>query len=282
MMRWLVILAPLSLCLFSCNTSDSKQEAATQAGAEGAERTEAQLIWQDEFEGNGVDTTKWTVVEGNGCPELCGFGNNERQTYTSSPGNLSVEDGKLVITARKDSTYTSAKLVTEGKGDWQYGYIEVRAKLPEGRGTWPAIWMLPTLEGRGMKWPDDGEIDIMEHVGYNQGWVYSTIHTDKYNHLEGTQKSDSIRIEDASEAFHTYAIDWDDKQITWLLDGEDYLTLEKGNDDKSGWPFDAPFHLILNTAVGGDWGGREGIDDRVWPQPFEIDYVRVYNKKPGA
>ena len=236
-------------------------------------------VWVDDFEGDLLDTAKWTPIVGNGCPDNCGFGNNELQYYQGESENVTVSNGTLKITARKDSVneqlYTSAKLVSKSKGDWRYGRIEVKAKLPEGRGTWPAIWMLPTLD-RKMNWPLDGEIDIMEHVGYNQGMVYGTIHTKKYNHIVGTQKSDSIYLEDASEVFHVYGVEWDEQKMVWSVDGEEYLTLTKDNEDYKGWPFDQEFHLILNLAVGGNWGGKFGVDDSIWPQTMEIDYVKVY------
>lgn len=241
------------------------------------------LIWSDEFnDSDKLNTDKWNIIVGDGCPNNCGFGNNEKQFYTDSTGNVRVEDGKLIIEAHKvddERSFTSAKLTTKGKGDWYTGYIEVKAKLPEGIGTWPAIWMLPTLE-RGMNWPADGEIDIMEHVGYNQGMVYGTIHTEAYNHVKGTQKSDSIKIDDAHENFHTYAIHWTEDKIDWLIDGNLYQTIEKNNEDVAGWPFNNKFHLILNLAIGGNWGGKYGIDDKVLPQTLEIDYVRVYKNKP--
>ncbi len=256
------IIAFISLAVCQSATSQTKEMA---------------LVWQDEFDGSELDLTKWTSIEGDGCPELCGFGNNELQYYTSD--NLSVEDGNLILETRKESRgnqeYTSVKLVTQGKGDWQYGRVDVRAKLPYGRGTWAAIWMLPSLE-RAMNWPDDGEIDIMEHVGYNQGTIYGTIHTAKYNHKIGTQKNDSLYLEDAHTAFHNYSVVWDEKQMTWSIDGEEYFTLEKGNDTKEGWPFDQRFHLILNVAVGGDWGGLKGVADDIWPQQMVVDYVRIY------
>lgn len=270
-----MILPVMLLCLIGCtNPSSDKPDEGSNSKPE-----KGQPVWQDEFEGNTIDTSKWTVITGDGCPDLCGFGNNELQTYSDAPENLKVEDGKLVITARKDSLYTSAKLVTEDKGDWKYGYIEVRAKLPEGRGTWPAIWMLPTLD-RDMRWPRDGEIDIMEHVGYNQNMVYTTIHTEKYNHIQNTQKWDSLQVENVAQTFHTYAIDWTEEGLTWYIDGEPHYSLEKGDEDKAGWPFDEKFHLILNLAIGGGWGGRMGIDDSIWPQEFVIDYVRVYDEMP--
>ena len=235
------------------------------------------LVWSDEFNDLDIDATKWNVVVGNGCPELCGFGNNELQYYRRE--NLREANGKVIMTARKDSVegsgFTSVKITTEGKGDWQYGRVEVRAKLPFGTGTWPAIWMLPTLD-RDRVWPDDGEIDIMEHVGYNQGMIYGTIHTKKFNHLLGTEKNDSILVQDAHENFHVYALEWNEKSLSWFVDDALYLHMEKGVENEDGWPFDKKYHLILNLAVGGSWGGRNGVDEDIWPQTMEIDYVRVY------
>lgn len=240
------------------------------------QNTEPELVWSEEFNYEGLpDSDKWSYNVGGH-----GWGNNELQYYTKKRSdNARVEDGKLIITAKKETfkkkQYTSARLITKNKGDWKYGKIEVRAKLPDGFGTWPAIWMLPTLD-RGLDWPKDGEIDIMEHVGYNLGTVYGTIHTKKYNHMIGTQKSDSIYIADLHENFHVYSINWDDKQITWSVDNEEYLTLFKENEDELGWPFDKEFHLILNLAVGGNWGGKMGVDEDIWPKQLEVDYVRVY------
>ncbi len=236
-------------------------------------------VWSDEFDGAFPNKEKWTIYVGNGCPDICGFGNNELQYYSDRKQNVRIENGILILEAQKDTIgtqgYTSAKLISKGKGDWKYGRIEVKAKLPQGRGTWPAIWMLPTLD-RQLNWPLDGEIDIMEHVGYHQGWVLGTIHTDKYNHVKLTQKSDSVYIPDASDKFHVYGISWDADKIEWFVDDKVYHRTEKNGEDYSGWPFDQPFHLILNLAVGGNWGGKMGVDDSIWPQRLEIDYVKVY------
>lgn len=240
------------------------------------------LLWSDEFNGKTeAISEKWNIITGNGCPEMCGFGNNEFQYYTENTSNLKIENGHLIITALhdpEDTTYTSAKITSENKGDFKYGYIEVRAKLPEGRGTWPAIWMLPSLE-KEMQWPLDGEIDIMEHVGYNQDMIYGTIHTEAYNHTKGTQKSDSLKVDNSANSFHIYAIDWQKDYIEWSIDGEVYNRVEKKSDDLEKWPFDKSFHIILNFAVGGNWGGKYGVDSTVFPQTMEIDYVRVYTKK---
>ncbi len=237
------------------------------------------LLWSDDFDGDKLDRRNWKVYVGNGCPELCGFGNHELQYYTDEPDNIKLKDGKLLITALKQSKglnhYTSAKILTKGRRSWKYGRIEVSARLPEGRGTWPAIWMLPERSKYG-GWPSSGEIDIMEHVGYKQGKIYGTIHTESFNHMYNTQKSDSVMLTDASEAFHEYAIEWREDRIDWFIDGEKYFTFNNSGKNSDDWPFDRSFHLILNVAVGGDWGGKEGIDDSIWPQSMEIDYVRVY------
>lgn len=241
------------------------------------------LVWADEFEVTGKpDSTRWDYDRGDGCPMVCGWGNNEEEFYTDSLKNAQIKDGNLVITAVQEQmngkSYTSARLVTRGKASWLYGRIEVRAKLPVGRGTWPAIWMLPE-ENKYGGWPKSGEIDIMEHVGYDSGVVHGTLHSDKYNHLKGTQKEGKITIADARQSFHTYAVEWEPETVRFYADDSLYHEVPKVKDDGSdGWPFDQKFHLILNLAVGGNWGGKEGIDPSIWPQSFYIDYVRVYSR----
>lgn len=237
------------------------------------------LVWQDEFNGSTLDTSKWTAYVGDGCPELCGFGNNELQYYTDRSENISFEDGKLIISALADSVkqraYSSAKLTTKTKGDWQYGRFEVMAKVPEGKGNWPAIWMLPT-ENKYGGWPRSGEIDIMETVGYDRGNVHGTVHTQSFNHMLGTQKGDSVQVDDFSEAFHLYAVEWYADRIDFFIDDNKYHTFENTSLNSDDWPFDHPFYLILNIAIGGSWGGKYGIANDVFPNRMEIDYVRVY------
>lgn len=235
-----------------------------------------ELVWSDEFEYSGKpDPSKWKIQTGDGCPELCGWGNNELQTYTGNLKNVRVEDGILVIEAHKSAeVYTSAKLLSHNDGNWKYGRIEVKAQLPSGRGTWPAIWMLSSKENRD--WPADGEIDIMEYVGYNPNMIYGTVHSEAYNHIRNTQRVDSVVIEKAEDKFNVYAIEWTSEQIRWYVNNQHYHTFDKQGDSKDQWPFDHPFHLILNIAVGGNWGGKYGVDDSIWPQQFLIDYVRVY------
>lgn len=243
--------------------------------------TAYELVWSDEFEYEGLpDTAKWSYDVGDGCPDLCGWGNDELEYYTEARAeNARVREGTLVIEARKESyegrQYTSARLLTRGRRAWRYGRIEVRAKLPSGRGTWPAIWMLPEEWSYG-GWPSSGEIDIMEHVGHEPNRVYATAHTEAFNHAIGTQNTDTLRLADAEDTFHTYAIEWTPEEIRWFADDTLYSTFRNRHATYREWPFDRPFHLILNIAVGGGWGGAEGVDDTIWPQRMVIDYVRVY------
>jgi len=235
------------------------------------------LIWSDEFNGKGLpDAAKWNYDTGGS-----GFGNEEAQFYTKDRlENARVENGKLIIEARKENRenkhYTSARLLTRGRFAFQYGTVEVRAKLPEGRGTWPAIWM---MSEDMKKWPDDGELDIMEHVGYHQGYIHASVHTNKYNHIIQTQKTDTLFVKEASEKFHVYKADWSPEKIDVYVDDQKFFTYENKEKSYSAWPFDKPYFLILNLAIGGFWGGKEGIDEKIFPQRFEIDYVRVYQNK---
>lgn len=236
------------------------------------------LVWSDEFNKAGLpDSTKWAYeVGGNG------WGNNELEYYTSRrPENARIENGKLIIEARKEAysgrDYTSARLFTKGKKEWKYGRIEALAKLPTGRGTWPAIWMLGDAVSTA-GWPRGGEIDIMEHVGFDEGVVHGTVHTEAYNHVKQTQKGQQITVNDATKAFHLYAIEWTADKIDFFVDDQKYYTVEKTvlGSDVAQWPFDQPFYLLLNLAVGGGWGGQKGVDESIWPQRMEVDYVRVY------
>ena len=245
------------------------------------EQKDATLVWSDEFDRPGApDSTKWNYDLGDGCPDNCGWGNNELQYYTRDEKNVRVKDGKLIIEAIKDSVqskgFTSTKIVSKHKGDWLYGRFEIKAKLPRGHGTWPAIWMLPTDWKYG-GWPASGEIDIMEHVGYDPGVIHGTIHTESYNHIKQTQKEGIITVADAEATFHVYSVDWQESKMDFFVDGKRYHTVIRDpKDDFKGWPFDQQFYLILNVAVGGNWGGAKGVDPDIWPQRMEVDYVRVY------
>lgn len=239
------------------------------------------MVWADEFDYTGLpDSSKWNYDVAAPC-----WVNNEAQAYFANRlENSRVENGHLIIEARKDNhqnyPYSSARLITKGKGDWTYGRIEVKAKLPFGRGTWPAIWMLPTIWELGDKsWPDNGEIDIMEHVGYNESLIHASIHCNNYVWIYNTQKTDTLRVPDATSSFHVYAMEWDENQIKMFVDSTHYFTFNNEQKDWKTWPFYRDFHVILNIAIGGAWGGMKGIDDSIFPQKMEIDYVRVYQKK---
>lgn len=238
------------------------------------------LVWADEFNYNGLpDSTKWSFeTKGNSY----GWGNNEKQFYTDKKlSNASVNNGVLQIIARKENIenrqYSSARLSSVNKAEFQYGKFEIRAKLPNGKGTWPAIWML----GKNItttKWPECGEIDIMEHVGYDPGVVHGTIHTAAYNHMIGTQKGKTIKTKNPYDDFHTYELVWTKEKMEFFMDGMLYNTIINEHKSTKEWPFDQPFYMILNLAIGGDWGGKKGIDENIFPAVFEIDYVRVYKQ----
>jgi len=236
---------------------------------------ESTPVWADEFEYSGApNSAKWGYDIGGD-----GWGNNELQYYTNSANNVSVENGILSITARRESMngreYTSTRLISKGKGDFLYGRIEVKAKLPTGKGTWPAIWMLPTDWAYG-GWPKSGEIDIMEHVGYDQNKVHITVHTEAYNHSINTQKSATKVVPGVSTDFHTYRVDWTPYSIKGFIDGEQIYNFINEGKGYAGWPFDKKFHLLMNVAFGGNWGGAQGVDPSVLPQKMEVDYVRVF------
>jgi beta-glucanase (GH16 family) len=235
------------------------------------------LVWSDEFDYTGaLDSTKWGYDIG-----ASGWGNNELQYYSSDPVNARAENGMMIIEAiryeDREPAYSSARVVSRGKRDWTYGRFEIRVKLPSGRGTWPAIWMLPTEWNLGNGgWPDNGEIDIMEHVGYDPGKVHASTHCHTYNWPNNTQKTSTINIPDAQDEFHSYIMEWYPEKIDMYVDSVKYFTSTNDGTGWEAWPFNKDFHLILNIAVGGNWGGAQGIDTTIFPQKMEIDYVRVY------
>jgi beta-glucanase (GH16 family) len=225
-------------------------------------------VWSDEFDGSGpIDSQRWTFEEGR-------VRNKEMQIYTRS--NARRENGVLVIEARKEGEgITSSSVTTEGRQSWTYGRIEVKAKLPTGRGTWPAIWMLG-VNRKQAGWPACGEIDIMENVGYEPDIIHANVHTRRYNHAAKTGRGDKISIPRPFDDFHVYAVEWTQAKMDFFVDGTKYFTLANDGAGVDSWPFDQPQYLILNLAIGGSWGGRQGVDEGIFPQRFEIDYVRVY------
>ncbi|PIQ60917.1 MAG: hypothetical protein COV99_09930 [Bacteroidetes bacterium CG12_big_fil_rev_8_21_14_0_65_60_17] len=241
------------------------------------------LVWSDEFDQDGlVDPDKWSYQVGGG-----GWGNAELQFYTDKrEENARVEGGHLIIEAIHEpfsgNEYTSARLRSLNKGDWLYGRVEVRARLPRGLGTWPAIWMLASESDHGNRgWPDTGEIDIMEAVGHDPGRTHSAVHTNALNHLLGNNPSATANVATSADEFHVYALEWTPTRITTFVDGETNLVYNRSNADWRRWPFDRPFHLLLNLAVGGTWGGAQGVDPNDFPAQFAIDYVRVFEDAAG-
>lgn len=256
-----------------------------------ASAAEWELVFSDEFDYAGLpDPNKWDY-------EVGFIRNEESQYYTNArKENARVEDGTLIIEAIKEkfpnpaynpgsrarrpefAEYTSASLITLGKESWRYGRVEVRAKLPTGRGTWPAIWMLGT-NMRQVAWPTCGEIDIMENVGFDPNKIYANIHTQDYNHVKKTGKGNNVEVEKPYEKFHVYAIEWFEDRIDFFIDDNKYFTFKNEGTGNAVWPYDKEHYLILNLAIGGSWGGQKGIDDSIFPQKYYIDYVRVYKSK---
>jgi beta-glucanase (GH16 family) len=232
------------------------------------------LVWADDFEIDGApEMKKWGYDIGGH-----GWGNAEAETYTNNRENSSIANGVLRITARNDSSrWTSARIKTQDIAHWTYGYFEIRAKLPSGTGTWPAIWMLPNRDRYGT-WPNSGEIDIMEHVGFDPNRIHTTMHSGAYNHQQNTQKGTSLMVENVTGQFHTYGIEWESRYIQWFIDDKPVYRYENPGLGTAEWPFDIPYYLIMNIAIGGSWGGQKGIDPALREAVMEIDYVRVYQK----
>lgn len=250
-----------------------------------------ELVWSDEFSEPGLpDPAKWKYDTAR---NEKGWFNKEKQYYAAArPENSRVEDGRLIIEARRENLtkaefpdwggqeYSSARLVSQGLGDWTYGFFEIRAKLPCGVGTWPAIWMLPS--DPAVEWPEGGEIDIMEHVGFEPGVIHHSIHTTAFNFSRGTQKTSQHLLSDACEAMHKYQLLWTPDFLLFGVDDQPKLLFKKESDKRARWPFDQPQHLLLNIAIGGTWGGQKGIDAAALPARMEIDYVRVYQPKAAG
>lgn len=242
----------------------------------GALQAKPRLVWSDEFNDGKLNDDNWTILTGFGSNND-GWGNHELQNYT--PDNISFRKGKLVITARKVADdkkrgdYTSSRITTKKKQQFLYGRVEARMKLPTGTGVWPAFWMLGA-EGR---WPDCGEIDIMEYVGYQPSVHHSALHT--RSSFGNTVNKKEIEIKNLEKEFHVYGISWDKDKIEFYIDdpNKPFYVYSPQEKNAKTWPYDKPHYILLNFAVGGDWGGRMGVDNSVFPQEFVIDWVRVYS-----
>ncbi|WP_164545769.1 glycoside hydrolase family 16 protein [Paenibacillus albus] len=243
------------------------------------------LIWNEDFEGPDIDLSRWDYDIGGH-----GWGNNERQYYTKEARNAYIKDSKLIIKAIQEeyegSPYTSAKLVTRGKADWLYGRFEIRAKLPSGQGIWPAFWMLPTDPQLYGNWPSSGEIDMMEMVGKEPNRVHGTLHMGNPHIYKGG--SFALAEGNFADHFHIFTLDWTPEQIRWYIDGELYHKSSEWYSRETEFaeptpypaPFNQPFYLMLNLAVGGYWPGSPD-ESTVLPQMLEVDYIRIYQPEDG-
>jgi len=229
------------------------------------------LIWEEEFDGDTLNENIWNFELGNGCPNICGWGNNEKQFYTKN--NHSVKDGFLTIKAAlEDSVYTSTRITTKDKFEFKYGKVQIKAKLPKGKGMWAAFWMLGSnIDSVG--WPKCGEVDILEYVGKEPNMALTSLHTQ--NSHGNTINTKKTSIDNIDEGFHIYEANWTSNKIEFSVDGNLLYTFNPESSDVDIWPFNQPFYLILNLAVGGNLGGQE-VDNYVLPQEYIIDYIKVY------
>ncbi len=237
-----------------------------------AQVKKGKLVWEENFSGKKLDEKAWNFETGDGCPNICGWGNNERQVYTKD--NHRLENGHLIITTKKDGEkYTSTRITTAGKKEFKYGYIEARAKVPVGYGIWPAFWML----GSNIKqagWPLSGEIDILEYIGREPDMAYTTLHfKDRHGDNAFGKKTPMPDIEDG---FHNYAVQWTPEKIDFLVDEKVFFSYTPETKTEESWPYDQPFYILLNVAVGGNFGGPD-VDDTIFPQEYIIDYIKVYS-----
>jgi beta-glucanase (GH16 family) len=271
----IAILGFLYLAVGSCSKKGSSSPVTPPVDTTPVAVLPYKLVWSDEFDtGSAPDPKRWAYdIGGNG------WGNSESQYYTNRTENARIENGNLVIEARKEaylgSAYTSARLLTKNRAAWTYGRFEIRAKLPTGRGTWPAIWMLS--DHNPLTWPDDGELDIMEEVGFDPNVIHATIHCKQY--YGGNGKGFATTIPSAQDSFHVYKMEWTSSQTDFYVDDNKYFSYFNGGNGPATWPYYNDFFMILNIAVGGTWGGTKGIDDTVFPQKMLVDYVRVYQRK---
>ncbi len=256
-----------SICLFSFCKKSTEQNTVTVPPVQNpADTSTYQLVWSDEFNNASIDTSVWNFETGGN-----GFGNNEQEYYQRA--NADIENGNLVITAKKETVgtnnYTSARLTTQGKKDFLYGRIEARIKLPVGQGFWPAFWMLGSNVNT-VGWPACGETDIMEHINADS-LIYGTIHWDNNGHVQDGDKTTTTPSE-----YHVYSVQWDEYSIKWYVDSIEYHVsdITKNSTDE----FHQPFFILLNFAVGGNWPGQT-INDALLPAKMYVDYVRVYQKK---
>lgn len=236
------------------------------------------LTWSDEFNGPSLDPTIWSHQNGDGCPGLCGWGNNELEYYTDRPENLFFQNGKMIIEARPESfngrNYTSSKILTQGKKPVKFGRIDIRAILPKGKGIWPAFWLMPEKSVFG-GWPKSGEIDLMEVVGHEPNKTHGTLHYGPGPGSTQINRHYTLPSGTFNDEFHVFSLEWKEDQIQWLIDGHVFSTVNKADLGASHYPFNEEFFVIMNLAVGGNWPGNPDATT-YFPQWLIVDYIRVY------
>jgi beta-glucanase (GH16 family) len=266
---------PVTLTLFLANGSTVMSSQNVTIASDDPNYVPNKLIWSDEFDSTGLNMNNWSYETGDS-----GWGNNEWENYTTQ--NATISNGILSIVAKlvgpgqHVGDYTSTRINTSGKKEFLYGRVEVRAKLPTGKGTWPAFWMLGSDIATN-PWPACGELDIMENVGYDPTWIQGSIHTP--SSYGNTVNFGRVQVPDCSTTYHIYGMTWTPSKIEYFIDDptKPYYTYSPAAKNASNWPFDKPCFIILNLAIGGNWGGAEGVDDSIFPQTYSIDYVRVYS-----
>ncbi len=260
--------------------NDDTKLAFTNDGYDVSTHAGYTLAWSDEFNGTTLDPATWVYDIGDGCPNVCGWGNNELQYYTNSAENLFFQDGKLIIEAKQQAfggkNYTSARIKTDGKKAFKYGRIDFRAKLPKGKGIWPAFWMMPQASVFG-GWPRSGELDIMEVVGHEPNKVHGTLHYGPGPGSTQFTRSYTLPTGTFADAFHVFSIEWEPDVIRWYVDGVLFSTADKAAFGAANYPFNEEFYFIINLAVGGNWPGSPDASTQ-FPQWLIADYVRVYKK----
>ncbi len=259
--------------------NDDTRVAFTNAGYEAPTSYPGYTqVWADDFNGPSIDQSVWAHQNGDGCPNLCGWGNNELEYYTSSPSNLFFQDGKMIIEARKENfggrSYTSSKILTMGKKTFKFGRIDIRAKLPKGKGIWPAFWMMPQNNVFG-GWPRSGEIDMMELVGHEPNKTYGTLHFGPGPGSTQINRGYTLPTGTFNDEFHVFSLEWKQDQIKWFVDGNLFSTVNKADLGANNYPFNEDFYFIINLAVGGNWPGNPDATT-VFPQWLIVDYMRYY------
>ncbi len=239
------------------------------------------LSWRDEFDGPDLDNAAWSAESGDGCPGLCGWGNNELEYYMPPPNNLYFQDGKMIIEAKQETyggkNYTSSRIKTQGKKSFKYGRVDIRAILPKGKGIWPAFWMLPQNNVFG-RWPRSGEIDILELIGSEPAKAHATVHFGPGPGSINISKSYSLTGATFNDQFHVFSMEWEQDQMKFYIDDILYSTVVKADLGGNNYPFNEEFYFLVNLAVGGNWPGPPDATT-VFPQFLIVDFIRIYQKQ---